>query len=91
MGHDFGRNWDIVDRAIALGLEKLQFFSPYYNQEMVDKARAYGIICNFCGTNDPEEAKKLVKMGMDTILTDECQLILDADIKNMKEGDDSVK
>lgn len=82
MGHDFGRNWDIVDRAIALGLEKLQFFSPYYNQEMVDKARAHGIICNFCGTNDPEEAKKLVKMGMDTILTDECQLILDADIKN---------
>lgn len=71
IGHDFSRNWAIVDRAIELGVERLQFYKPYYNQEMVDKAHAHGIICNVCWSNTREETEHFVKMGMDVILTDE--------------------
>ena len=71
IGHDFSRNWAIVDRAIELGVERLQFYKPYYNQEMVDKAHAHGIICNVCWSNTREETEQFVKMGMDVILTDE--------------------
>ncbi len=71
IGHDFERNWAIVDRAIELGVERLQFYKPYYNQEMVDKAHAHGIICNVCWSNTREETQKFIEMGMDVILTDE--------------------
>lgn len=71
IGHDFNRNWEIVDRAIELGVERLQFYKPYYNQEMVDKAHAHGIICNVCWSNTRHETEEFVKMGMDVILTDE--------------------
>lgn len=71
IGHDFTRNWAIVDRAIELGVERLQFYKPYYNQEMVDKAHAHGIICNVCWSNTREETEQFIKMGMDVILTDE--------------------
>lgn len=55
VGHDFNRPWSIVDRAIALGAEKVQFFKLYFNQEMVDKAHANGIIYNVFWSHDPEE------------------------------------
>ena len=65
------RPWDIVDRAIELGCEKVQFFMDYYNDEMIAKAKANGIICNICGEDGPEAAKKFIEMGMDTILTND--------------------
>lgn len=71
IGHDFKQNWAIVDRAIELGVERLQFYKPYYNQEMLDKAHEHGIICNICWSNTREETEQFVKMGMDVILTDE--------------------
>ena len=49
----------------------LQFYKPYYNQEMVDKAHAHGIICNVCWSNTRHETEEFIKMGMDVILTDE--------------------
>ena len=63
--------WTIVDRAIANGFQKVQFFKPYFNQEMVDKARAHGIKCNVFWSDDPEEALQFLDMGMDTILTND--------------------
>lgn len=75
VGHDFNRNWAIVDRAIELGAQKVQFFKPYYNQEMIDKAHAHGIICNIFWSDDPEEAKQFLEMGMDTILTNDYGLV----------------
>ena len=35
-----------VDRAIACGADKIQFFKPHYDQESIDRAHANGIICN---------------------------------------------
>ena len=61
----------IVDRAIALGIDKLQFFKPYFNQACIDKAHAHGIRCNICWADDPEEAKQYFAMGMDTVMTND--------------------
>ena len=71
VGHDFSRPWSIVDRAIALGAEKVQFYKPYFNQEMIDKAHEHGIKCNVFWADDPEEAKKYLDMGIDTVLTND--------------------
>lgn len=75
VGHDFSRNWAIVDRAIELGAQKVQFFKPYFNQEMIDKAHAHGIICNMFFADDAEEAQRYLDMGIDTILTNDYNLV----------------
>lgn len=75
VGHDFNRNWAIVDRAIELGAQKVQFFKPYFNQEMIDKAHAHGIICNMFYADTIEEANRYLEMGIDTILTNDYHLV----------------
>ena len=63
--------WQIVDRAIAHNCQKVQLFKPYFNQEMIDKAHAHGIICNVFWSDDPEETRNFLEMGIDTILTND--------------------
>ena len=70
--------WEIVDRAIAMGAKKVQLFKPYFNQEMIDKAHAHGIRCNVFWSDDPEEAKQFLDMGIDTILTNDYLAISNA-------------
>ncbi len=69
VGHNASRPYGIVDRAIELGVHKVQLFKPYFNQEMVDKAHANGIRCNVFYADDIEEARRYLDMGIDTILT----------------------
>lgn len=61
--------WTIVDRAIEYKCSKVQLYRQYYNQEMIDKAHAQGILCNYFFCDTPEEARKFFEMGIDTILT----------------------
>ncbi len=68
-------NFDIVDRAIALGCEKVQLCKPYFNQEMIDLARSHGIICNMFYSDDADESQKFLDMGIDTILTNNFQIV----------------
>ena len=68
----------IVDRAIELGAYKVQLFKPYFNQESVDKAHAHGILCNVFWSDDPEEAKRYLEMGIDTILTNDYLTVYNA-------------
>jgi glycerophosphoryl diester phosphodiesterase len=70
--------WQIVDRAIALGCKQVQLFKPYFNQEMIDKAHAHGIRCNVFYADDPEEARRYLEMGIDTILTNDYLTISNA-------------
>ena len=63
--------WEIVDRAIRYDCKKVQLFKPYFDQAMIDKAHRNGIICNVFWSDDPEEAKRFLKMGIDTILTND--------------------
>lgn len=71
MGHDDKRPYSIVDRAIKLGAQKVQLYKPYFNQEMIDKAHAHGIICNVFFADDAQEAKRYIDMGIDVILTND--------------------
>ena len=75
VGHDSEQPWSIVDRAIALGCYKVQFFMKYVNQEMIDKAHAHGILCNMFYSDDPAKAQEYLDMGIDTILTNRYQTI----------------
>lgn len=63
--------WQIVERAIKFGCKKLQFVKNHFNQEMVDKARKHGIICNVFWSDDPEETEMFLNMGIDVILTND--------------------
>lgn len=65
----------IADRAIELGAYKLQLFKPYFNQATIDKAHEHGILCNVFWSDDPEEAKQFIDMGIDTILTNDYNLV----------------
>jgi glycerophosphoryl diester phosphodiesterase len=73
--HLEARPFEIVERAIELGCEKVQLFKPYFNKEMIDKAHANGIICNIFWADAPAEAKELLELGMDTILTNDYNLV----------------
>ncbi len=65
------RPWEIVDRAIEAGCNKVQLFVPYFNREMIDKAHAHGIKCNVFFADTPEDAQKYLDMGADTVLTND--------------------
>lgn len=80
--------YSIVERAIEWKCHKLQFYKPCITQEMVDKAHANGLICNVFWSDEEEEAKKYLEMGMDTILTNDywkIAQIRDTFIKEKKE------
>jgi glycerophosphoryl diester phosphodiesterase/predicted amidohydrolase len=78
VGHLFDRPNDIVDRAIELGAQKVQLYKPYFNQEMIDKAHAHGIICNVFWVTRVEEAQQFLDMGIDTLLTNHYNRIYQA-------------
>ena len=71
VGHLRARPMEIVDRAIELGCEKVQLFKPYFDQNMIDKAHAHGIMCNVFYADDPDQAKSYLDMGIDCILTND--------------------
>ena len=71
VGHLSARPYEIVDRAIELGCEKVQLFKPYFNDEMITKAHEHGIRCNIFYADDIDEAKRYIEMGIDTILTND--------------------
>ena len=67
--------WNIVERAIKYDCKKLQFFTEYFNQQMIDKAKAHGIICNYFYCDTKDHAKQMLDMGIDTILTNDYNLV----------------
>lgn len=67
--------WKIVDRAIKYGCQKVQLVKKYFNQEMIDKAHANGIRCNVFWSDGPDETRRFLEMGIDTILTNDYQTI----------------
>jgi len=81
-GNDF---WGIVDRAIAMGCEKVQLVKGSFNQEMIDKAHEHGILCNVFWSDDPEETKRYLDMGIDVILSNNYLQIANT-VKEWKES-----
>ena len=68
----------MVRRAVALNAYKIQLFKPYFTQETVDEAHKNGILCNVFWSDDPEEAKQFLDMGIDCILTNDYLAIKNA-------------
>ena len=67
--------WKIVDRAIEMKCEKVQLFKPYFDQAMIGKAKQHGIVTNVFWSDDAEETKRFLDMGIDVILTNDYQSI----------------
>ena len=53
----------------------VQLFKPNFGQETIDRAKAAGLRCNVFWSDDPEEARRFLDMGTDTILTNDYQPI----------------
>ncbi len=67
--------WDIVERAVRCGCQKVQFLKPCLNREMVEKAHAHGMRCTVFWSDDPDETQEFLDMGIDVILTNDYQRI----------------
>lgn len=68
----------IVERAIALGAKKVQLFKPYFNEKSIRLAHKNGIRCNVFYADDPDEARRYLAMGIDTVLTNDYLAISNA-------------
>lgn len=66
----------LVDHAIEFKCRRVQFFDPYFNNELIQRARDLGLTCNLYHVETPEEAKERLAQGIDAILTDHANLIL---------------
>ena len=69
---------DIVDFAIKYKCQMVQLFKPHFNQDTIDRAHAAGLRVNVFWSDDPEEAKRFLEMGVDTILTNDYLAIANA-------------
>ena len=67
----FEKKMFIVDQALEWQCQKVQMFIPYYNQAMIDRAHDLGIRCNFFYSDRPDQARELLEMGVDTLLTND--------------------
>ena len=65
----------MAKRGIALKADKIQLYKPYFNQETVDLAHKHGIVCNVFWSDDPNETKEFLDMGIETILTNDFNVI----------------
>ena len=68
----------VVERAIEMGCEMVQFVKGHFTKEKIDLAHAHGIRCNVFWSDNPEEARSFLDMGIDTILTNNYQKIANA-------------
>lgn len=63
-----------IDDAIELGCQKVQLCKECCSEENIEKAHKHGIKCSiFCC--DEAEAKRYIDMGVDTILTNNYNLV----------------
>ena len=77
-GADGDVHGDRVEKALAADWTKIQLFVPHfahnppdYAQKQIDKAHANGIRVNYFYADTREEAEKYLRMGVDTILTND--------------------
>ena len=66
------RRWQIVERAIRFGCKKIQFHKACMTEEMIALAHSHGIRCNVFWSDDAEETERFLRMGVDTVLSNNC-------------------
>ena len=76
--HDNVSRPDIVDSAVEHRCAMVQLFKPRFDKALFDKARAAGLRVNVFFSDDPDEARRYLDWGADTILTNRYQRMADA-------------
>ena len=73
---------DLVEKALAADCKKIQLYRPHfahygegYVADICRRAHEHGIICNLFYTDDPNEVADYLDDGVDTILTNDYNLI----------------
>jgi glycerophosphoryl diester phosphodiesterase len=73
-----GPDSDYPDRTIASGAEFIQLWGwADCMPDVVDKLHAHGVSVNYFGTSDAAEMRQLIGAGIDYILTDHLDLMLE--------------
>ena len=62
---------DIISAAIRCSCKKAQLFKPNFNEDSIRRAKEAGLRLTVFWADEPEEAKKYLDMGIDTILTND--------------------
>ena len=65
----------IIEQALAHHCQMVQLAKPHFDRAMVERAHAEGLRCNVFWSDDPDEAKRFLDMGIDPILTNDYQPI----------------
>lgn len=69
-------NDKMIELAIEHGFDKVQLVSwRPYDKEMVDRCHAHGIRVNFCQADTEEDARRVLAMGVDCVLTNDFHCI----------------
>lgn len=62
---------DAVSVATECDCKRVQFSTAYATAERVESAHKAGLLCGVYCTNTPDEAKAALRLGADTLLTDD--------------------
>ena len=76
--------WGMVERAIRMECPKIQLFKGKFDQAMIDRAKEHGIVCNVFWSDEEEETRQFLDMGIDVILTNDYQRIAET-VRQWKE------
>ncbi len=69
--HDNQSRPDIVDSAVEHRCAMVQLLTPRFDEALFAKARAAGLRVNVFFSDDPDEARRYLDWGADTILTND--------------------
>jgi len=64
----------IEEMAEAYACSRVQFWYGMYDQNIIDRLHARGVSCNLFFADTIEEMEKQANMGIDTLLTNRCDL-----------------
>lgn len=69
-------NGEMIELAIKHGFDKVQLVGWFaFDKAMIDKCHENGIVVNFCQADKVNDAKWLLDMGVDCILTNDFHLV----------------
>jgi len=70
-----GNPKDMIPEALEYDCTGIQLFKPYFDQAMVDEAHEKGLMCTVFWADDPDEAERYLDMGIETILTNDYEVV----------------
>lgn len=81
-----GKNHEeMIRKAIEHKLDKVQFVYWYpYDKAMIEKCHENGIVCNFCEADKVNDAKSVLDMGIDCVLTNDFHAIHEGVLDRLK-------